>query len=72
MYTLVYFTGFFKELMICYVYFAQLKWSGHVYTLTAVSGVKWLNKRNSFIRAQIKLWLSILHSPGILHFSEKL
>ena len=31
--------GFLKERLICYNFFAQLKWSGRVYTLTAVSGL---------------------------------
>ena len=33
------FTGFLKERLIFYDFFAQLKWSAHVYMLTAVSGL---------------------------------
>ena len=36
LYSLVYVTGFLNEWLI---FFAQLKWSGRVYTLTAVSGL---------------------------------
>ena len=36
LYSLVYLTGFLKERLI---FFAQLNWSGRVYTLTAVSGL---------------------------------
>ena len=32
----MYFTGFLNEWLI---FFAQLKWSGRIYTLTAVSGL---------------------------------
>ena len=39
LYSLLYFTGFLKERLIFYDFFAQLKWSGRVYTLTAVSGL---------------------------------
>ena len=37
LYRLVYYTSFLKELLIFYDFFAQLKWSGRVYTLKAVS-----------------------------------
>ena len=41
LYSLVYFTGFLNERLIYYVFFfVQLKWSGCIYTLTAVSGLK--------------------------------
>ena len=35
----MYFKGFFKERLIFKDFFAQLKWSGRVYMLTAVSGL---------------------------------
>ena len=40
LYSLVYFTRFLNKQLIFYDFvFAQLKWSGRVYTLTAVSGL---------------------------------
>ena len=38
------FMGFLNERLIFYDFFAQLRWSGLVYTLTAVSGLKKNNK----------------------------
>ena len=39
LYSLVYFTGFLKERYDLLRFFAQLKWSGRLYMLTAVSGL---------------------------------
>ena len=39
LYSLVYFTGFFERFVDFLQFFAQLKWSGRIYTLMAVSGL---------------------------------
>ena len=39
LYSLMYFTGFLNERLIFYDFFAQLKLSGRIYTLKAVSGL---------------------------------
>ena len=41
LYILVCFSGFLNEQLIFYDLFAQLKWSGRIYTLTAVSGLNY-------------------------------
>ena len=55
----MYLTGFLKERLICYGFFAQLKWSGRVYTLTAVSGLK-----DAVTFSKVKVAPVVLHGKG--------
>ena len=54
--------GFLNERLIFYDLFCEGPSDLRIYASTVVRR----------LRAQNKLWLSILHSPGVLHFSEML
>ena len=43
LYSLVYFTEFLNRQLIFYDFLVQLKWSGRIYTLMAVSGLISIN-----------------------------
>ena len=56
----MYFTGFLKERLIFYDFFAQLK-SGRVYMLMAVSGLRPVHTRHNLNAYLIRYWMMLVN-----------